>query len=130
MRWPAASAVIRRDDQLTRIRRLTVWIAGGATAASLGLAAVLGHALPGHAAAKTAPPVARNGATTRTGSGSRAGSSSRGSGSGSAAHAGSHSTRSRRTGSGHSNQGGGQVSPPSQPPASTVAPPVVSSGGS
>ena len=50
MRWPHDSAIARRDEQLVRTRRLTVWIAGGATAASVALAGALGFALPGHAA--------------------------------------------------------------------------------
>lgn len=49
MRWPHESAITRRDDHLARTRKLSIWIAGGATAASLGLATALGYALPGHA---------------------------------------------------------------------------------
>ena len=47
MRWPH-DAFTRRDELLVRTRRLTLWIAGCATMASIGLAAALGFALPGH----------------------------------------------------------------------------------
>jgi hypothetical protein len=45
MRWPHESAITRRDEHLVRTRRMSVWIAGGATAASVGLAAALGFPL-------------------------------------------------------------------------------------
>jgi hypothetical protein len=51
MRRPLESAVIRRDQRLNRTRRLSMWIAGSATAASLGLAGVLGISIPGKAVA-------------------------------------------------------------------------------
>src|SRR5215469_13808544 len=51
-----SSATIRRDDRLDRTRKLSVLIAGGATVASVGLAGMLGAAIPGHSvmAGKTA----------------------------------------------------------------------------
>jgi hypothetical protein len=99
MRWPQESAITRRDDQLARTRRLSVWIAGGAATASLALATAFGYALPGHAAASKAP----------------AGQASRNSG---------------RAGSGRTGHSSHRLAPPAQPPAGSVAPPVVSSGGS
>lgn len=42
------SAAARRDRKLIRIRRLSLWAAGGAVAASLGLGTAFAHALPGH----------------------------------------------------------------------------------
>lgn len=103
MRWPQESAITRRDDHLARTRKLSVWIAGGATAASVGLAAALGYALPGHAVTSGHQPPAGQ---TSTGTGSGSG---QGSGSG---------------------NGGGNLAPPQQAPAAPAAPPVVSSGGS
>src|SRR5450432_1173693 len=49
MRRPLESAITRRDDHLARTRRLSLWIAGGAAAASVSLATAFGFALPGHA---------------------------------------------------------------------------------
>jgi hypothetical protein len=101
MRWPHDSAIARRDEQLVRTRRLTVWIAGGATAASLTLAAALGFALPGHAASSGSQA-------------NHAGSSGTSGAGGSQGPAGQHS----------------KLSPPRHKPRNSGAPPVVSSGGS
>jgi hypothetical protein len=102
MRRPHETAITRRDDHLARTRRLSLWIAGGAMAASLGLATGFGYALPGHSAAATG---------TQAPAGQGSGQASQGSG-----HPRHH----------HS----GQLSPPQQPPSQPTAPPVVSSGGS
>jgi hypothetical protein len=51
---PADHAARRRDDRLARARRLTLWVAGGAAAASLGLGTAFAQALPGHRAAAAA----------------------------------------------------------------------------
>jgi len=118
MRWPQESAVIRRDDQLARTRRLSIWIAGGAAAASVGLAAALGSALPGH----TVTSAGKSAASTTTGapSGSGAGTSP-GSGQGTSTNAGSgRAPRTRHH----------RISAPRHAPAPASAPPVVSSGGS
>ena len=64
MPWAQESAITRRDGQLARTRRLTAWIASGATAASFGLAAGLGLDLPGHTASSGA------GSSSHAGSGS------------------------------------------------------------
>lgn len=123
MRRPLETAVLRRDNQLDRTRRLSALIAGGATAASIGLAAVLGAAIPGRAA-----PVSNQTGVQQSGSGT-----SGGSGTGTGGSSGSR--QGAASGSGH--QGGGQapahrhrLSAPASPPASTTSPPVVSSGGS
>jgi hypothetical protein len=101
MRWPQESAITRRDGQLARTRRLSLWIAGGAVAASLALATAFGYALPGHAmAARSQAP------------------------------AGQARPGSVRGSSGHAGHRGRRLAPPQQPPASSAAPPVVSSGGS
>jgi hypothetical protein len=100
MRWPQESAIARRDGHLARTRRLSLWIAAGAAAASVGLATAFGFALPGHAVTSPAQ-----------GHGGHASQGRAGGGSGHAGH--------RR-----------RLAPPQQPPAGSVAPPVVSSGGS
>lgn len=116
MRRPLETAVLRRDNQLGRTRRLTAWIAGGATAASIGLAAVLGTAIPGRAA-----PASNQTGVQHPGSGS----SGTGTGGGSGASQGTAS------GSGHQAPAHRhRLSAPTSPPATTTAPPVVSSGGS
>lgn len=105
MRWPHQSAIARRDDHLARTRRLSLWIAGGAIAVSLALAAAFGFALPGHAiTTRIQAPVSQ--------------------GSGRTGHA------SGRRGSGQPGHRGGKLRPPRQAPATSASPPVVSSGGS
>jgi hypothetical protein len=106
MRWPQESAITRRDEHLNTTRRLSMWAAGGATAASLGLAVALGFALPGHTATatSTAHPAGHSGSGSRHSGGS-------GTGSGTAQH--------------HSG-----LTPPQHAPANAGAPPVVTSGGS
>lgn len=117
MRRPLDSAVIRRDDRLDRTRRLSTWIAGGATAASIGLAGVLGTAIPGRAMSSGNHPTAGQAGGSR-GQGSGGG---RGQGSGQAQPTGSHA---RAHGHQH------RLSAPSTTPSPSTAPPVVSSGGS
>jgi hypothetical protein len=112
MRWPHESAITRRDEYLVRTRRLSAWIAGGATAASVGLAAALGFALPGH---------------TVTAGTQSAGQTSSGSGQGSGSGRPSGQGTGHRTRTGHHHR---RLSPPRQAPVNTGAPPVVSSGGS
>ena len=107
MRWPHDTPITRRNEQLARTRRLTAWVAGGATAASFGLAAALGFALPGHTSSASAQPAGQSG--THAGS-AGGGATGRGNGSGASRH--------RR------------LAPPKQAPRRTSAPPVVSSGGS
>jgi hypothetical protein len=104
MRWPHDSAITRRDEQLARTRRLTAWIASGATITSFGLAAALGFALPGHAAS------ASSGTSSHAGAGRNGTARSGSQGQGSARH--------RR------------LSPPHRAPANSGGAPVVSSGGS
>jgi hypothetical protein len=105
MRWPHDSAIARRNDQLARTRRLTAWIAGGATAASLVLAGALGFALPGHAASSGSQAGPAGGQTSGPSGG---GSSQR------------HQPTSQHR----------RLHPPRHHPRSSAAPPVVSSGGS
>jgi hypothetical protein len=111
MRWPHDSAIARRDKQLVRTRRLTVWIAGGATAASFALAAALGFALPGHAAS-SGRPASHAGSGRSTGSGGTSGAG------GGSSHRHNPARQHRK------------LSPPHHKPRSSGAPPVVSSGGS
>ena len=109
MRWPHDSAIARRNEQLVRTRRLTAWVAGGATVASLVLAGALGFALPGHAAS--------SGSQAGHGGGQTSGAS------------GGGSSQPHRPASQHRGQHG-RLHPPRHHPRSSVAPPVVSSGGS
>ncbi len=105
----------RRDERLALIRKLTVWITGGAAAASLALGVAFAAAIPGHASAGT------SGASATT-------SGSTGS---DQAESGSAGTGSASSGSGNSGSGSsGQLAPPAQQPTQTTAPPVVTSGGS
>jgi hypothetical protein len=104
MRWPQESAITRRNEHLAVTRRISIRVAGGATAASLGLAVALGSALPGHTATSTAPAARQSGSGSRQAGGPNAGS-----------------------GSAHHRRG---LTPPRQAPANAGAPPVVSSGGS
>ena len=104
MRWPHESAITRRDEHLARTRKLSVWIAGGATAASFGLAAALGFALPGH--------------TATTSTAQSAGRSTTGSTNGTGTNTG--------TGKRHQHR----LAPPQQAPAPAPAPAPVTSGGS
>jgi hypothetical protein len=62
MPWPANPALRRRDHALARTRRLSLWVAGGAATASLGLGSAFAHALPGH----RAPASAQRGTAPRT----------------------------------------------------------------
>jgi hypothetical protein len=106
--YPARIAAARRDTSLLRLRRLSLWIAGGAAGASLSLGIALAHALPGHAA----------------GSGQHAGATSGHSKPGSSRRSGTTS------GSASNRHHHGHLSAPHQAPAPSSAPPVVSSGAS
>jgi len=107
----AGHAVRRRDERLSRTRRVSLWVAGGAAAASLGLGTAFAHALPGH---RTTAAGARSSGAGQVQSGT--GQAAPGS---PAAPAGHH-------GHGHKQN----LSPPQQPPATTQAPPQTTSGGS
>jgi len=101
----ARHAAAYRDRLLGRTRAISLGIAGGALAACLGLGAEFAQALPGHAR-----PAAAGGGPHRTGP----------------------ATGSRRAPAGHRHHKHAPrpLSPPSQPPASTPAPPQTTSGGS
>src|SRR5215471_5107785 len=53
MRQHAHIASRRRDERLAMVRKLTLWITGGAAAASLGLGTAFASAVPGHATPAT-----------------------------------------------------------------------------
>lgn len=111
-------ASARRDDRLARIRKLTLCITGAAAAVSLGLGTAFAHALPGHATSSQSAVSARGTASSAApGSAGGPGNGSAGSATG---RAGKHHARRHRH----------QLAAPKQQPASTPAPPVVSSGGS
>jgi hypothetical protein len=100
----------RRDERLALIRKITLWVSGGAAAASLGLGAAFAHAIPGHAASTTGAP---GSTATPSAPASPAARSS-------APASSSTSQPSQPT----------QLAPPAQQPTQTTAPPVVHSGGS
>jgi hypothetical protein len=119
---PVHSATARRDSRLIRVRALSVWIAGGAVAASLGLGTAFAQALPGHARISASRPAG----SPPTAAPSAAAPSAATASAGASAAASRPLPRHHRT-----------LAPPAQPPASTPpppasppAPPVVSSGGS
>jgi hypothetical protein len=125
MRLPHQSAVIRRDAHLNRTRRLSLWIAGSATAASLGLTVALGHALPGHtvsSGSQSAPGTTTSGSHNGTGSGSGSGSGTSGSGNVAGGNGGSGRAGTAR----HHHHA---LARPRQAPT-PASTPVVSSGGS
>jgi hypothetical protein len=57
MREHVRTAARRRDDRLTSIRKLTLWITGGAAVASLGLGTAFAQSLPGHSGGAASPRV-------------------------------------------------------------------------
>ena len=104
----ARQAAAYRDRLLGRTRAISLGIAGGALAACLGFGVNFAQALPGHARPATA---------------------------GNQPHRAGPAAGSRRPQAGRRNRPGGKhaprpLSPPSQPPASTPAPPQTVSGGS
>ena len=104
----ARQGAAHRDRLLGRTRAISLGIASGALAACLGLGAEFAQALPGHARPAAA---------------------------GYRPHRPGPAPRSRQAPAGHRHHPGHQhaprpLSPPSQPPASTPAPPQTTSGGS
>jgi hypothetical protein len=116
MRDHVLRASRRRDERLARIRKLTLWITGGAAAASLGMGSAFAHALPGHAA--SASTSSRSTSTGAGHAGTKASSSN--------GNAGTSASSGTQRGHHHRHR----LAPPAQQPVSTPAPPVVSSGGS
>jgi hypothetical protein len=116
MPLPADLAARRRDDRLARARRLTLWVAGGAAAASLGLGTAFAQALPGHraAAAGAQPGGTRPAATQPPRTQPTTGQP-----------ATSQPATSQPTSAPAS-----PLQQPAQPPATTPAPPQTTSGGS
>lgn len=113
----AGHAVRRRDERLSRTRRMSLWVAGGAAAASLGLGTAFAHALPGHRAAASGAQPAGPGSGQQSGAGPAGNGAGQPAASPSAAPARQHAR--------HHN-----LAPPQQPPATTQAPPQTTSGGS
>ncbi len=109
----------RRDERLARIRKLSLWITGGAAAASLGLGTAFAHELPGHTSA----------ATSTAGTGATAGGSQQPAGS---VTSGTHPKSTARTAGGrhHRRALARPAQAPTQPASTPAPPPVVSSGGS
>lgn len=108
---PADHAARRRDQRLAQARRLTLCVAGGATAASLALGAAFAHALPGHPASTTAAQPA--------------GTPTKGT-----QPTGTQPTSTQPTASQPTSAPASPLQQPPQPPATTAAPPQTTSGGS
>ena len=118
MREHVHSASLRRDQRLAQVRNLTLWIGGGAAAASLALGTVFAHSIPGHAAS-----------TSTSGSGGASGGQPA---TGGTAHSGQTAPASQAHGRHRHHH---RLAPPASAPASKPAPapappPVVTSGGS
>ena len=116
MREYASSASRRRDKRLNRIRKLSLWITGGAAAASLGIGTAFAHAIPGHST------------TTQGTGGSSAGTSAVANTGTTTQHGSGH-----QTGRHHRHRLAPPASAPAVAPSSpapAAPPPVVSSGGS
>jgi hypothetical protein len=110
MPYPVRHAAARRDASLLRLRKLSLWIAGGASGASLCLGLTFAHALPGHAA----------------GSGQRAGIT----GSGQPTIGKARSAGSAAPMAGQRRHHHRQLAVPHQAPEPSSATPVTTSGGS
>jgi hypothetical protein len=117
MREHVHSAARRRDERLAHVRKLSLWITGGAAFASIGLGTAFAHALPGHASGTSSS--SGQAATSGTPAGSSAGSVAPASSSPGPQAAGHHGRHHRH-----------KLAAPVQQPAQSAAPPVVSSGGS
>jgi len=115
MREHVHSASLRRDQRLAQVRNLTLWIGGGAAAASLALGTVFAHSIPGHAASTSTP-----------GSGGASGGQTA---TGGTAHSGQTAPASGARGR-HHHRLAPPASAPASKPAPAPAPPVVTSGGS
>lgn len=110
MRQHVHIASRRRDERLAKVRKLTLWITGGAAVASVGLGTAFASAVPGHASGTTGT------SSTSTPASSAAPSKS---GSGGSSPAAAQPSQQQT-----------QLSQPAQQPTHTTAPPVVTSGGS
>lgn len=119
MREHVHHASRRRDDGLARIRKLSLWITGGAAAVSLGLGTAFAHELPGHSSSA--------GSSTTGGSTTAAGSQRT---SGGAAQTGATRSGAGKSGSRHHKHALARPAQPPQPASTPAPPPVVSSGGS
>lgn len=124
MREHVNGASRRRDERLARIRKLSLWITGGAAAASLGMGTAFAHAIPGHS-------VSARGSSTATGSSASGGSSGTGSSAANGSTSGGAGPSSQPgTGRHHHHRLAPPASAPAPAPSAAPAAPVVSSGGS
>jgi hypothetical protein len=127
MPQPTDHAAYRRDQRLARTRRVSLWVAGGAAAASLGLGTAFAHDLPGH----HAPAVgAQPGAGSQNAQPHDTQASPEPGGSGAAS---SQTPTAQRPASGAATDPSPaptHLSQPQQPPATTPAPAQTVSGGS
>jgi hypothetical protein len=145
MREYVSSASRRRDARLGRIRKLSLWITGGAAAASLGMGTAFAHAIPGHTTTTggSVPASGTNGRAASTGGTATNGSATGGSTAGNTGAATQHGSAGNtdspgQTGNARKTHHRHKLAPPASAPAAAPstpapaapAPPVVSSGGS
>jgi hypothetical protein len=127
MSQPADHAAHRRDLRLARTRRISLWVAGGAAAASLGLGTAFAHDLPGrHSPAAGAPPGAPANPAQQQGTHP----SPEPGGSGAASYQTPSPPRPAGGAATDPSPARAHLSPPQQPPATTPAPAQTVSGGS
>ncbi|HTS95498.1 MAG TPA: hypothetical protein VMI33_02675 [Streptosporangiaceae bacterium] len=120
MPLPADHPADRRDQRLARIRRVSLWVAGGTAAATLGLGTAFAHALPGHHAPSAA---AGPGAAGPRPQASRAPQPA-------ASGAAPSSPAAQPSASPAPSPAATHLSPPAQAPAPAPAPAQTTSGGS
>ena len=126
MREHVYRASRRRDERLGRVRKLSLWITGGAAAASLGMGTAFAHAIPGHSVStQGSSATAGSGGSSSGGASGTGGSAANGSTSGSAG-----TGTSRKAGGHHRHRLAPPASAPAPAPSAAPAAPVVSSGGS
>ncbi len=119
-----AGAAARRDERLARVRKLSLWITGGAAVATLGLGTAFAHALPGHSVSDSTVTGTASSSSSAVKSGRAASASATPRSHSSAAPA---PARSASTPKKAADQG---LSAPASKPAPAQAPAVVQSGGS
>jgi hypothetical protein len=122
----------RRDERLGRIRKLSLWIAGGAAAASLGMGTAFAHAIPGHTVTTGGGTPATGTAGVAPATSSSAASSSAGGTTGTTTQQGSSGSAGRHHRHRLAPPASAPATPKATPKPAPAAPPapVVSSGGS
>jgi hypothetical protein len=120
-----AGAAERRDERLARVRKLSLWITGGAAFATLGLGTAFAHALPGHSVSdSTATGTSSSGSPAAAGSGRAAPAPS------ATRSPSSHAPAPARPTSAPHHSSERLSAPASKPAPAPAQAPVVQSGGS